>query len=92
MTRLVSLALLSAFLALPGCGAQATPATRSAYTIAAALCVARERIIIDEPCGRLEEDACADRDYAAMSAERERCAAELGRIEQADDRDGGTTP
>jgi hypothetical protein len=91
MVRLAALALLSAYLALPGCGAQATPATRSAYAIAAGMCVARERIIIDEPCGRLSEDECADRDYAAMAAERERCALELAHIEQAD-RDGGTTP
>ena len=86
---LVSLALLSAFLALPGCGAQATPATRTAYTIAAAICVANERAIINEPCGDLAETECSARDYAAMAAERDRCDAELDRIEAADV-DGGT--
>jgi len=90
LRSLSALAMLSAFLALPGCGAQASSATRSAYAVAASLCVARERIIIEESCGSLSEADCSARDYAAMAAERERCDAELARIEAADAVDGGT--
>lgn len=71
---------IPAFLALlSGCGG-ATAEVRTAYAVEQANCLARERAIIDEPCGDLDAEACRTRDYDAMRAERERCDAALRAI------------
>lgn len=69
-------ALVAAFFS--GCGASA--ATRSAYALEQARCIANERSIIDR------EGTTEEQDREAMRVERERCDAALHEIEVSDGR------
>lgn len=77
MTRqnIAAIAVLLMVALTPLCGCGASAATRSAYALEQARCIANERSIIDR------EGTTEEQDRADMASERARCDAALDAIE-----------